>query len=148
MLTLHAADRLLRAPGAEPLAEGAVAVEGDRVAAVGTLDELTARFPAARVRRWPGELGPALVHTGPLPDAPSPRERVHAVLKLGATAVLAEHADTPELRAAAGRVGVLVLGSPHTPVLAEAARADLAAFDGTGACVATVCGGRLVHRRR
>ncbi|MFF7335064.1 imidazolonepropionase-like domain-containing protein [Streptomyces sp. NPDC090306] len=148
MLTLHAADRLLRAPGAEPLADGAVAVEGDRIAAVGTLGELTARFPAARVRRWPGDLGPALVHTGPLPDAPSPRERVHAVLKLGATAVLAEHADTAELRAAAGRGGVLVLGSPRPPVLTEAARADLAAFDATGACVATVCGGRLVHRRR
>jgi imidazolonepropionase-like amidohydrolase len=148
VLTVHAADRLRRAPGAEPVADGAVAVDGDRIAAVGTLAELTARFPAARVRRWPGELTPALVHPGPLPDAPSPRERVHAVLKLGATAVLAEHAATPELRAAAGRNDVLVLASAHRPALTERARADLAAFDESGVCVATVCAGRLVHRRR
>jgi len=39
---------------------------------------------------------------------------------------------------------------PHTRPTAIVAtgRADLAVFDETGACVATVCAGRLVHRRR
>ncbi|MCZ9336880.1 hypothetical protein NGM37_03695, partial [Streptomyces sp. TRM76130] len=78
---------------AEPLNDGAVAVEGGLIVEVGAADEVEARFPGARVRRWPGVLGPGLVHRGPLPGAPSPRERVHAVLKLGAVAVLAEYVD-------------------------------------------------------
>ncbi|WP_031511691.1 imidazolonepropionase-like domain-containing protein, partial [Streptomyces megasporus] len=36
----------------------AVAVEGDRIAAVGPLAELDAEYPKARVRRWSGVLGP------------------------------------------------------------------------------------------
>ncbi|GGL73737.1 hypothetical protein GCM10010129_16660 [Streptomyces fumigatiscleroticus] len=148
MLTIHAADRLRTTWAAEPVEEGAVAVEGGRIAAVGPLARLRERFPDARVRRWPGVLGPGRVHEGPLPEAPSPRERVHAVLKLGAVAVLAEHAGTPELRAAARRNDVAVLPDPHAPALTGGGRADLAVFDGTGACVATVCAGRLVHRRR
>ena len=67
------------------------------------------RYPDARVRRWPGVLGPARIHEGPLPDAPSPRERIHAVLKSGAVAVLAQYVDSPELRAAAERNDVVVL---------------------------------------
>jgi hypothetical protein len=137
VLTIHTADE-----------GGAVAVEGARVAGVGPLAELEQRFPDARLRRWPGVLGPALVHEGPLPDAPSPRERIHAVLKLGAVAVLEQYANTPELRAAAARNNVTVLPSTHTPVLRETARADLAVFDEAGVCIATVCAGRLVHRRR
>ncbi|WP_128381832.1 imidazolonepropionase-like domain-containing protein [Streptomyces cavernae] len=137
MLTIHTAE------------EGVtVAVAGDRVAAVGSYEELAERFPGARVRRWPGRLGPARVHEGPLPDAPTPRERVHEVLKLGAVAVLAEHADTPELRAAADRNHVLVLPRSGSLPLTESARADLAVFTPEGECVATVCAGRLVHRRR
>ena len=93
-------------------------------------------------------LGPARLHEGPLPDAPSPRERVHAVLKSGATAVLAVHADSPELRAAADRNDMLVLPAAAPTVLTETGRADLAVFDETGTCIATVCAGRLVHRRR
>ncbi|ARZ69375.1 hypothetical protein M1P56_00755 [Streptomyces sp. HU2014] len=147
MLTLHAAPAVRPAWDAEPVADGAVAVEGDRIAAVGPLAELLERFPGARVRRWPATLGPALVHEGPLPDAPSPRERVHEVLKRGAAAVLAEHADEPGLRAAAGRVGVAVLERPRAVALAEGGRADLAAFAEDGRCVATVLAGRLVHRR-
>ena len=148
MLTIHTADELRVAWDAEPVKDGAVAVEGTRIAAVGALAALRERFPGARVRRWPGTLGPALVHQGPLPDAPSPRERVHAVLKLGAVAVLEEHAGTPELRAAAERNEVMVLPAARPTALAGTGRADLAVLDETGACLATVCAGRLVHRRR
>ncbi|WP_405949887.1 hypothetical protein OG588_29210 [Streptomyces prunicolor] len=137
MLTIHTADE-----------GGAVAVEGARVVGVGTLAEVQDRFPGARVRSWPGVLGPARVHEGPLPDAPSPRERIHAVLKSGATAVLAEHVDSPELRAAAQRNDVAILAAPRPTVLADLGRADLAVFDEAGVCIATVCAGRLVHRRR
>ncbi|MFI5886776.1 imidazolonepropionase-like domain-containing protein [Streptomyces sp. NPDC051554] len=137
MLTIHTADE-----------GGAVAVEGARVAGVGTLAEIQERFPGARVRSWPGVLGPARIHEGPLPDAPSPRERIHAVLKAGATAVLAEHVDSPELRAAAQRNDVVILTAPRPTALVDLGRADLAVFDEAGTCIATVCAGRLVHRRR
>jgi hypothetical protein len=149
MLTIHAADEVRYGWDAEPVKDGAVAVEGGRIAAVGTLAQVRERFPGARLRRWPGVLGPGRLHEGPLPDAPSPRERVHAVLKSGATAVLAEYADSPELRAAAERndVRVLLPGAPSA-ALGESARADLAVLDENGACIATVCAGRLVHRRR
>ncbi|MFE0801428.1 hypothetical protein [Streptomyces sp. NPDC058812] len=149
MLTIHAADEVRYVwDDPEPVEDGAVAVEGARIAAVGPLAELVARFPAARVRRWPGVLGPARVHEGPLPDAPTPRERIHAVLKLGAVAVLEEHAGTPGLRAAAERNDVVVLARPRPTALVDLGRADLAVLDDSGACVATVCAGRLVHRRR
>jgi hypothetical protein len=146
--TIHTADRMYVTWESAPVADGAVVAVGDRVGAVGTFSELRERFPGARVRRWPGRLGPARVHEGPLPDAPSPRERVHAVLKLGAAAVLAEHVGTPELRAAAERNDVAVLPGPAPTAIRPAGRADLAVLDDTGACIATVCAGRLVHRRR
>ncbi|MEV8594966.1 hypothetical protein [Streptomyces sp. NPDC052012] len=148
MLTIHAADTLRVHGDAEPLKDAAVAVEGDRIAAVGPLDELRDRFPGARVRRWPGVLGPGRVHEGPLPDAPSPRERIHAILKLGAVAVLERHVDSPELRAAAERNDVHVLPTSRPAEITIAGRADLAVLDESGACIATVCAGRLVHRRR
>ncbi|MDV9172581.1 hypothetical protein R6V09_21035 [Streptomyces sp. W16] len=137
MLTIHTADE-----------GGAVAVEGARIAGVGTLAEIQDRFPGARVRSWPGVLGPARIHEGPLPDAPSPRERIHAVLKTGATAVLAEHVDSPELRAAADRNGVEILAGPRPTAVVDGDRADLAVFDKAGTCIATVCAGRLLHRLR
>ncbi|MEU4897898.1 hypothetical protein AB0B12_36485 [Streptomyces sp. NPDC044780] len=149
MLTLHSAPVVrTTTDDAAPLHDAAVAVDGDRVAAIGPLDELRRAYPRARVREWPGELGPALVHEGPVPDAPSPRERIHALLRQGATAVLARHLGDPELRAAAHRGGIAVLDRPRPPVLAPAGRADLAVFDADGACLATVVAGRLVHRRR
>ncbi|MGW3119279.1 imidazolonepropionase-like domain-containing protein [Streptomyces sp. NPDC001107] len=148
MLTIHAADEVRTGRDAEPIKDGAVAVEGNRIAAVGPLAQVRDRFPQARVRSWPGVLEPGRLHEGPLPDAPSPRERVHAVLKSGAVAILAQYADSPELRAAADRNDVLVLSGTRPPALAESGRADLAVFDETGACLATVCAGRLVHRRR
>ncbi|MDT0614216.1 imidazolonepropionase-like domain-containing protein [Streptomyces lancefieldiae] len=148
MLTIHAADQVRHTWDSAPVEDGAVAVEGIRIAAVGPLAELVERFPAARVRRWPGVLGPARVHEGPLPDAPTPREQVHAVLKLGAVAVLEEYAGAPGLRAAAERNDVVVLTRPRPTALVDLGRADLAVLDDTGACIATVCAGRLVHRRR
>ncbi|MFB7496943.1 hypothetical protein ACFC09_20055 [Streptomyces sp. NPDC056161] len=148
METIHAADQVYVTWESAPVADGAVVVGRDRIGAVGTFAELRERFPGARVRRWPGRLGPARVHEGPLPDAPSPRERIHAVLKLGAAAVLADHVDSPALRAAAERNDVAVLPGSGPTALRPSGRADLAVLDDTGACIATVCAGRLVHRRR
>ncbi|GAA3789390.1 hypothetical protein ACFS5L_39830 [Streptomyces phyllanthi] len=149
MLTIHAADEVrYRWDDPEPVKSGAVAVEGSRVAAVGPLAEIQERFQGARVRHWPGVLGPARIHEGPLPEAPTPRERIHAVLKSGALAVLEEYAGTPELRAVAERNGVAVLPGARPMVLVRGGRADLAVLDESGVCVATVCAGRLVHRRR
>lgn len=149
MLTIHAADEVRYTwDDPEPIKDGAVAVQGIRVHAVGPLTEVQRQFPGARVRRWPGVLGPARVHEGPLPDAPTPRERIHAVLKSGAVAVLEEYAATPELRAAAERNDIVVLRRTRLTAITEMGRADLAVFDESGVCIATVCAGRLVHRRR
>ena len=148
MLTIHAADEVRLDWAAEPLKAAAVVVDGTRIAAVGPLVELAERFPGARVRQWPGTLGPGLVHEGPLPDAPTPRERVHALLKGGAVAVIEAYATSSDLRSAAARNEVLVLRQTRTPAIAEGDRADLAVFDEAGQCMATVCAGRLVHRRR
>lgn len=149
MLTIHAADEVRHTwDDPEPVKDGAVVVEGIRVRAVGPLTEIQERFPAARVRRWPGTLGPARIHEGPLPEAPTPRERIHAVLKSGAVAVLEEHAAIPELRAAAERNDVVVLAKARPTAIINMGRADLAVFGESGECVATVCAGRLVHRRR
>ncbi|HSY00120.1 MAG TPA: hypothetical protein VLG91_22470, partial [Streptomyces sp.] len=120
MLTIHAADEVRRTwDDPEPIKDGAVVVDGTRVRAVGSSQDVRQRFPAARVRQWPGVLGPGRVHEDPLPDAPSPRERIHAVLKSGATAVLAQHASTPELRSAAERNHVVVLPRPHPAAIVE-----------------------------
>lgn len=152
METIHTAPEVRYTwEGTEPIKDGAVVVGRDRIGAVGTFEELRERFPQARVRRWLGVLGPAHAHLGPLPDAPTPRERIHEVLKLGAVIILAEHAATPELRAAAERNDVVVLPDvPQSwqPFIRQTGRADLAVFDESGTCIATVCAGRLVHRRR
>ncbi|WP_137232552.1 hypothetical protein [Streptomyces sp. BPSDS2] len=59
MLTIHAAPLVLPV-GAAAVADGAVAVDGDRIAALGPYEEVAAAYPAARVRRWPGLLTPGL----------------------------------------------------------------------------------------
>ncbi|MEU5041328.1 imidazolonepropionase-like domain-containing protein [Streptomyces griseorubiginosus] len=71
MLTIHTADQLLREDGGPPLPAGAVLVEGRAIAAVGAYEELTAAHPTARVRRWPGVIGPGLLN----PDGPELLER-------------------------------------------------------------------------
>jgi predicted amidohydrolase YtcJ len=143
----------------------AVAVDGDRIVAVGTPAEVTAAHPGARVRQWPGRLTRGRTHRGELPQAPSPRERVHALLRGGVTAVAGEQPD-PRIRSALARAGL----DRVTPAeLTPGGRADFTVFDDatgdacTGArartrydaadgacaapCVATVLAGRLVHRR-
>ncbi|MEU0100871.1 hypothetical protein [Streptomyces sp. NPDC006267] len=59
MLTIHAAPLLLPV-GAAAVPDGAVAVDGDRIAALGPYEQVAAAHPAARVRRWPGLLTPGL----------------------------------------------------------------------------------------
>jgi cytosine/adenosine deaminase-related metal-dependent hydrolase len=149
VLTLHAARTVEGAEGGASLTDGAIAVSGDRIAAIGPRAELTVRYPDARVRGWPGTLAPARVHEAALPAAPTPRERVHALLRVGATAVLAEHVSAdPALREAVARNGLAVLDVSPRPALRTGARADFAVFDTEGRCIATVLAGRLVHRRR
>ena len=147
MRTIHAAALLRRTLHEAPTADAAVLVDGDRIAAIGSRDELMAAYPEVRVRYWAGTLGPALVHDGPLPAAPTPRERVHALFRVGAGAVLAAQVTDPDLRAAAIRNGVVMLDTVRSPAVAEGGRADLAVFAEDGTCLATVVAGRLVHRR-
>ncbi|WP_298561857.1 imidazolonepropionase-like domain-containing protein [Streptomyces luteogriseus] len=70
MLTIHAAPLVLpagAAPGMNaPVVDGAVAVDGDRITAVGPYDEVAEDAPGARVRRWPGVLTPGLRQWHPL----------------------------------------------------------------------------------
>ncbi|MFI9640333.1 imidazolonepropionase-like domain-containing protein [Micromonospora sp. NPDC051925] len=129
------------------LPDWAILVDGERIEAVGPAGQLTQAYPQVRVRRWPGTLGPALVHDGPLPPAPSPRERVHALLRAGVGAVLAAHLTDPAVRAAVARNDLAVLDAVRAPALAAGGRADLAVFADDGRCLATVIAGRLVHRR-
>jgi cytosine/adenosine deaminase-related metal-dependent hydrolase len=123
----------------------AVAVDGERIAALGPAAELEAAYPQARVRRWDGAVMAGGLHRGALPDAPSARERVYALLRSGATAAEPAAFADPELRSAAHRNGLATDG--HTPVLAVGGRADLTVLAADGSCLATVLGGRLVHRR-
>ncbi|MFI1396319.1 imidazolonepropionase-like domain-containing protein [Streptomyces sp. NPDC020681] len=73
MLTIHVADLLLPGGGREPVAGGAVAVQGREIVAVGPYEELVAAYPGARVRRWPGVLAPGLFQ----PDGPGLLERTY-----------------------------------------------------------------------
>ncbi|KXK61828.1 hypothetical protein AWW66_11630 [Micromonospora rosaria] len=146
MRTIHAGTLLRTTPDAEPRPGQGVLVSGDRVEAVGPLDELTGAYPQVRVRHWAGTLGPALVHDGPLPAAPTPRERVHALFRLGVAAVPAARLTDPDLRAAALRSHVAVPATPAPRVLTVGVRADLAVFAPDGTCLATVVAGRLLHR--
>ncbi|MFD4128365.1 hypothetical protein ACFXKK_09450 [Streptomyces globisporus] len=59
MLTIHAAPLVLPV-GAAAVVDGAVAVDGDRIAALGPYEAVAAAHPAARIRRWPGLLTPGL----------------------------------------------------------------------------------------
>jgi len=59
VLTVHAAPLLLPL-GAAAVAGGAVAVDGDRIVALGPYDRVVDAHPAARVRQWPGVITPGL----------------------------------------------------------------------------------------
>jgi len=61
MLTLHSAPIVVPA-ASEPIADGAVLVDGDRIAAVGPREQLAAQHPGARERAWNGVLTPGLVN--------------------------------------------------------------------------------------
>lgn len=61
MLTLHSAPIVLPVSAA-PVADGAVLVDGDRIAAVGPRAGLAAAHPEARERAWTGVLAPGLVN--------------------------------------------------------------------------------------
>ncbi|MFE0249046.1 hypothetical protein ACFWZ0_32195, partial [[Kitasatospora] papulosa] len=78
MLTVHAAPLVLPVCAAG-VDGGAVAVDGDRIVAVGPYDVVTAAHPAARIRRWPGVLTPGLRQWDAVPLLtrcyhPDPRE--------------------------------------------------------------------------
>ncbi|MGW0564180.1 hypothetical protein ACWDZ4_27145 [Streptomyces sp. NPDC003016] len=217
MLTIHAADLVVPVAG-EPIARGAVAVDGTTVVALGPYEDVAAARPAARVRRWPGVLTPGLrndrggfllEHTyfpeepgefdalgpDPLTGAALAALRMtearwgnsarrctqkllahgvvavtgplgiaavrQAVRRAGLTVGGGAADDAPATASGAG-LDPLAGGAPLASVvahpLAVGSRADLAVFDvpdeaalrarGTGTCVATVLGGRLVHRRR
>ena len=51
---LISADRLIDGTGHEPVARGAVAVRGDRIAAVGNVNDLATQFPGATRADFPG----------------------------------------------------------------------------------------------
>ncbi|NNJ03909.1 hypothetical protein HHX38_07130 [Streptomyces sp. PKU-MA01144] len=73
MLTIHAADLLLPGGREAPVPDGAVAVLGGAIAAVGPYREVVAAHPRARVRRWPGVLTPGLCN----PYGPELLERAY-----------------------------------------------------------------------
>lgn len=61
MLTLHSAPIVLPVVS-EPIENGAVLVDGDRIAAVGPREQVVARHPGAREQTWSGVLTPGLVN--------------------------------------------------------------------------------------
>jgi hypothetical protein len=157
VLSLHAADVVEPGGGRPPVPGGAVAVDGDRIAAVGPLDELAAAYPAARVRRWDGAavrpgrtealpVSGGFAGRGPRERGEDVRRRLHAMLRRGVTAVdlgQDEGAADAVVRSALDRSGLL---RGTAPDLVAGARADFAAFAPDGRCLATVLAGRLVHR--
>ncbi|MFI6286766.1 hypothetical protein ACIBCM_18785 [Streptomyces sp. NPDC051018] len=73
MLTIHTAPLLLPGGGLPPLRDGAVAVRGREIEAVGPYERLAADRPAARIRRWPGVITPGLLN----PHGPELLERMY-----------------------------------------------------------------------
>ncbi|MFD9123703.1 hypothetical protein [Kitasatospora sp. NPDC059571] len=140
MRTLHRAALLVADPAAPPVPDGAVLVDGDRVAALGRYGDLAAADPGARVRDWPGLLVPGLANPAGarLLEGryhPDPRE------ELGA-----EPLDVPvseEQRGGSARRGLqrmlghgtTAVAGPFTlpAVRTAVARSGLAALPGDGA---------------
>jgi cytosine/adenosine deaminase-related metal-dependent hydrolase len=61
VLTIHTAPVVVPIVS-EPIKDGAVAVEGDRIVDVGRRADVARRYPSARTREWPGILTPGLVN--------------------------------------------------------------------------------------
>ncbi|RJQ80455.1 amidohydrolase [Pseudonocardiaceae bacterium YIM PH 21723] len=61
MQCIHAAEVVLPIIG-DPITDGAVLIDGDRILAVGPRAQLVAEHPGTRVRQWPGVLTPGLVN--------------------------------------------------------------------------------------
>ncbi|MEU7403258.1 MULTISPECIES: imidazolonepropionase-like domain-containing protein [unclassified Streptomyces] len=103
---------------------------------------------------WPDpreadEWGTEPLPVGPagMPDArwgASARRGLQRMLARGVTAVAGPFTRPPVLTAVR-RSGVLV--DTAAPTLSPGARADFAVLAADGSCLATVVGGRLVHRR-
>jgi imidazolonepropionase-like amidohydrolase len=167
-VTVHAADVVLTMTG-EPLPGHAVVVENAVIAAIGPRSD----FTHERIRDWPGVLLPGLVnaHTRLRFDD---RVAAHQLLRNGTTTagwVETLSGDDVDLLApgpggdAKSRIRAITVDAAQAlgldvGTLRVGGRADLAVFDvppldpyvslithGAGRCVATVMGGRLVHRR-
>ncbi|MGW7517288.1 hypothetical protein ACWGJ2_17030 [Streptomyces sp. NPDC054796] len=76
----------------------------------------------------------------------SARRGLQRLLASGTTA-LSGHFTRDPVRRAVERSGVRLLPAPRPRALVPAGPADFAVFASDGACLATVLGGRLVHRR-
>ncbi|MFR9795411.1 imidazolonepropionase-like domain-containing protein [Streptomyces sp. MS06] len=128
MLTIHAADLLLPGDPRRPsVPGGAVVVAGREVAAVGPYEELAARNPTARVRRWPGLIAPGLRNPyGPelLEQAyhPDPREAAELGTEPLTGDVLAGLAMTEARWGASARRGVQRMLAHGTVAVAGALR--------------------------
>ncbi|MER5885718.1 hypothetical protein ABT160_17950 [Streptomyces sp. NPDC001941] len=147
MLTIHAAALLLPGGGAAPVPDGAVAVRGREVAALGPYGEVAAAHPGARTRRWPGLIAPGLLNPyGPelLEGAyhPDPREADALGTEPLTGGALAALPMDPARRGAGARRGVqrllahgcvAVAGAwTHEPVRDAVLRAGLAVRPRTG----------------
>ncbi|MEU6845238.1 hypothetical protein ABZ930_25515 [Streptomyces sp. NPDC046716] len=117
MRTLHATD------------EGSVLVEGGRVEALGSYEELAAAHPEVRVRRWPGILTPGLLNPyGPeiLESTyhPDPREAdTYGTVPIGGERAREIFRADPSLLGASARRGVQRLFEHGTVAVAGELRA-------------------------
>lgn len=116
--TVHVAPVVVTGTGTL-LRDGAVAVDGDRVVAVGLRDVVRAAAPAARVREHRGVLAPGLVDARAVLEPGREREGVHALLRAGTAGAALSGASAAGLRAAAsaGLRAVATAPDPAVPVL-------------------------------
>lgn len=163
-VTVHAADVVLTMTG-DPLPGHAVLVDGPLIAAIGPRTD----FTDERIRDWPGVLLPGLVNARTRLRFDD-RAAAYQLLRSGTTTtgwveggadLLADlRGGDPEALIRSLTVDAARLLGVDAGTLRVGGPADLAVFDvppldpyaslvdhGSGRCVATVRGGRLVHRR-